>query len=117
MNFEIDPEWAWREFVPGAEAPWNLRTASHLFRRLGFGATQAELDAAIQKSPSEVVDELLGAEEPASFQQEMKSLADSALATGNVKQLSAWWTYRLPRRLWRRQPCSGTDTSQRAQKK
>lgn len=95
MNFEIDPGWAWREFVPGAEAPWNLRTTSHLFRRLGFGATQAELDAAIQKSPSEVVDELLGAEEPASFQQEMKSLADSALATGNVKQLSAWWTYRM----------------------
>ena len=95
MNFEIDPEWAWREFIPGQEVPWNLRTASHLFRRLGFGATQSELDAAIQKTPSEVVDELLGAEEPAAFRQEMKSLADSALATGNVKQLSAWWAYRM----------------------
>lgn len=95
MNFEIDPEWAWREYSPGQEAPWNLRTASHLFRRIGFGATQAELDAALQKTPTQVVDELLDAEEPAGFRLEMKSLADSALATGNVTQLSAWWAYRM----------------------
>ncbi len=95
MNFEIDPEWAWSEFKPNAESPWNLRTASHLFRRSGFGATYAELEAAVQKTPSVVVDELLGVVQPDSFLRNMKSLADAAIATGNVKQLSAWWTYRM----------------------
>ncbi|MBL8810919.1 MAG: DUF1800 domain-containing protein [Planctomycetaceae bacterium] len=95
MNFEIDPEWAWREYSPDNETPWNLRTASHLFRRLGFGASQKDLDAALQRKPSELVDDLLNINEPVDFQREMKSLADSALATGNVKQLSAWWAYRM----------------------
>jgi len=95
MNSVIDPEWAWQEYKPDEETPWNLRTASHLFRRAGFGATHAELKSAIKLSPTEAVDQLLTASEPESFQAEMKSLADAALATGNVRQLSACWAYRM----------------------
>jgi uncharacterized protein (DUF1800 family) len=95
MEFVIDPEWAWSEFKPTEEVPWNLRTASHLFRRAGFGATYQELVEATQKSPSEVVDDLLAIREPESFLGDMKSLADAAIATGNVRQLSAWWAYRM----------------------
>jgi len=67
MNSIIDPDWAWAEFQPDAETPWNLRTAAHLFRRAGFGATRGELTAATEKSPTAVVDELLGTPEPESF--------------------------------------------------
>lgn len=95
MNIVIDPEWAWSEFKPSEETPWNLRTASHLYRRAGFGATYQELVAAAEKSPSTVVDELIAAAEPESFLRDTKSLADAAIATGNVRQLSAWWAYRM----------------------
>jgi uncharacterized protein (DUF1800 family) len=95
MNLVIDPEWAWQEYRPSEEHPWNLRTVSHLYRRAGFGATSSELHAAAKLSPAEAVEQLMSAQEPESFQAEMKSLADAALATGNVKQLSAWWAYRM----------------------
>ena len=95
METMIDPEWAWAEFKPDAEAAWNLRTASHLFRRAGFGATQEELTSALSKTPVQVVDDLLAAQESDAFLLDMKSLAESAIATGNVQQLSAWWAYRM----------------------
>ena len=95
METIIDPDWAWSEFKPGEETPWNMRTAAHLFRRAGFGATVDELTAAAEKTPAQVADELLDAQETPGFQATMKSLSDAALATGNVKQLSAWWAYRM----------------------
>jgi len=95
VEFIIDPEWAWAEFHPGTDTPWNLRTAAHLFRRAGFGATQSELSSAVSKSPSAVVDELLAGPEPDAFLAEMQSLSNAAIATGNVQQLSAWWAYRM----------------------
>ena len=95
METIIDPDWAWSEFKPSEETQWNMRTVAHLFRRAGFGATQNELTAASVKSPAQVADELLDAPETPGFQTTMKSLSDAALATGNVKQLSAWWAYRM----------------------
>ena len=95
MNEIIDPDWAWSDFKPSEERPWNIRTAAHLFRRAGFGATHEELSAAIKKPPGDVVDELLNASEPNNFLSDMNSLADAAIATGNPKQLSAWWAYRM----------------------
>lgn len=88
-------EQAWSEIDATDSAQWNLRAAAHLYRRAGFGATMAQLQAAVQKSPVEMVDELLNAEQPAEFLQSMESLANAAIATGNVKQLSAWWAYRM----------------------
>lgn len=95
MNELIDPEWAWSEFTPDDETPWNLRTAAHLFRRAGFGATHQQLNEALEKSPADVVEEMLGMLEPDSFLRDMKSLSDAAIATGNVRQLSAWWAFRM----------------------
>ncbi|MEJ7590271.1 MAG: DUF1800 domain-containing protein [Planctomycetaceae bacterium] len=95
MNEIFDPDWAWSEFQPETETPWNIRTAAHLFRRAGFGATQNQLTTAAAKTPSAVVDELLAGPEPESFRAEMTSLSNAAIATGNVKQLSAWWAYRM----------------------
>lgn len=95
MNSIIDPNWAWAEFKPNTETPWNIRTAAHLFRRAGFGATHEELLTAAGKAPVAVADELIRASEPESYRAEMTSLSNAAIATGNVKQLSAWWAYRM----------------------
>ena len=46
METIIDPDWAWSEFKPDEETPWNMRTVAHLFRRAGFGATVNELTVA-----------------------------------------------------------------------
>lgn len=46
-------------YVPTAEKPWNARRVAHLYRRLGFGATLAQIQQGLQMSPSELVDSLL----------------------------------------------------------
>ena len=48
-------------FQPSAAQPWNARRVAHLYNRLGFGATHAEVEAGLQLSPSDLVDQLLDA--------------------------------------------------------
>ena len=96
MISNIDPDWAWTEFEPTASAPWNVRSAAHLFRRAGFGATKSQLLDAVNVGPTAAAEAMLSdSQEPADFLAEMSSLANAGLATGNPKQLSAWWTYRM----------------------
>jgi uncharacterized protein (DUF1800 family) len=91
----IDPEWAWQPFAPSANQPWDRRAAAHLYRRAGFGATLAELDAAIRQSPQVVADALLAGASPATLDAEHESLANTLLSTGEPRQLAAWWVYVL----------------------
>ncbi len=46
-------------YQPSAEIPWNEERVKHLYRRLGFGATRAQIDAALTQSPTELVDTLI----------------------------------------------------------
>ncbi len=92
----IDVDWAWSAFEPTVQTPWDLRTAAHLFRRAGFSATLQQLHDALGGTPGDAVDVLLAVErEPQSFRQEMSDLVQATLGTGNVKQLSAQWAYRM----------------------
>ncbi|MCP4172043.1 MAG: DUF1800 domain-containing protein [Fuerstiella sp.] len=96
MNQSFDPEWAWSEYQPTADAPWNLRAAAHLYRRAGFGANRAELTAAVEAGAIAAADNLLSAvTEPEDYQNEVADLAHASMATGNVQQLSAWWAHRM----------------------
>ena len=36
-TLDVDPQWAWAEFQPDDQRPWNLALAGHLYRRAGFG--------------------------------------------------------------------------------
>ncbi len=93
---DVDVDWAWSPFEPTASVPWDGRSAAHLFRRAGFAASESQLQQAVTKSPSEVVAELIAVDnELQSFQQEMSDLVQATLGTGNVKQLSAQWAYRI----------------------
>ena len=46
-------------YAPGADKPWNARRVAHLYRRLGYGATLAEIQQGLQMTPSALVDHLL----------------------------------------------------------
>lgn len=96
VNETIDPVWAWAAYTPDTKQPWNRRTAAHLFRRAGFGATRDELQAAVTAGPAASVDSLLSAvTEPDAFVTEISGLAAASVASGNPRNLSAWWAYRM----------------------
>lgn len=95
MAQQIDVDWAWSAFEGTVESPWGMRQAAHLFRRAGFGATWTELEQAVAAGPDHTVDQLLNSVESEPFLQQSTSLANAAIASGNVRQLSAWWCYRM----------------------
>ncbi len=97
MNPLIDPDWAWATFQPNPSTSWDLRAAAHLLRRAGFAASRTELEYAVTEQPQDVVAGLIRCQPSSSFQAQMDSLVRAALATGNVKQLSAQWVYRMLR--------------------
>lgn len=46
-------------YQPSGAAPWDKKRAQHLYRRMGFGGTPAEIDAALSQEPGALVDALI----------------------------------------------------------
>ena len=97
---KIDPAWAWAPYEPSAERPWTRRLAAHLYRRAGFGAAAAELDAAVEAGPAATVERLCagpaaGSPELTQFNGTVATLGARTVATGNAQQLPAWWLFRM----------------------
>ncbi len=46
-------------YVPTSQNIWNTSKVNHIFRRLGFGASQTEIDAALALSPNDFIDNLV----------------------------------------------------------
>ncbi len=88
---------SWRAFAPSEQKPWDLRRATHLYRRAAFGGSMAQIEAALTKSPEAVIDSLIQNSDSERFESESKQMASSVLATGDPKQLAGWWTYVLLR--------------------
>jgi uncharacterized protein (DUF1800 family) len=93
------PMGPWVPYVPGDQAPWNLRRVIHLHRRAGFGATWSELQRDLKDGPAASVEHLLAgkanAHTPPDFAAIADLLADSAVASGDLGRLKAWWFYRM----------------------
>lgn len=53
INGTINP------YIPSAQRPWNKQRVTHIYRRLGFGATHSQLTAALSLSPSALIDSLI----------------------------------------------------------
>lgn len=96
---KTDPAWAWAPYRPDGERPWSRRLAAHLYRRAGFAAPTAELDAAVSAGPAATVERLCAgpaaSPEVADFHKSVSMLATRTVATGNPQQLPAWWLYRM----------------------
>jgi len=91
---DVDPKWAWAAYEPSAEDPWTLARASHLLRRVSFGAPWSELQRALADGPAKTVDRLLAggdAKTRAAFYREAATTADSL--TSDVDNLPGWWLY------------------------
>ena len=43
-----DLKTAWEPYQPSADNPWDRKKVGHLYRRVGFGATAAELGAGVK---------------------------------------------------------------------
>ncbi|HNL38416.1 MAG TPA: hypothetical protein PKH43_04770, partial [Saprospiraceae bacterium] len=54
-NAVVDPL---QPYVPSADKPWNARRVAHVYRRLGFGASLAQIQQGLQMSPSDLIDQL-----------------------------------------------------------
>jgi uncharacterized protein (DUF1800 family) len=91
---------AWERFVPGRDAPWDLRRVVHLHRRAGFGATWDELQRDLKDGPETAINRLLEGRSrsrgvPDDFSQFADRLADLALAVPESSRLKGWWVYRM----------------------
>ncbi len=97
----IDANWAWAPFEPSTEQPWNRQRAAHLCRRAGFGATAEELDALVKRDPHEIARSFVqNATMASQLDPEADALALAMLATGNSRNLAAWWLHRMLNSSW-----------------
>ncbi len=84
------------ELLQPAKIQWDRRTATHFLWRIGFGASPADLDRALQDGFERTLDRVLTlqAESP-TFQTADRLLRQAALDSGNILDLKAWWLHRL----------------------
>ncbi len=94
----IDAKTAWEPYTPSADNPWDLRKVGHLYRRAGFGATKAELDAGLADGPAKTLDRVLaGTPDGADFVRTSEYMAsEKSMPSGTPgTRLSAWWLDRM----------------------
>jgi uncharacterized protein (DUF1800 family) len=92
-----DTALGWAEYVPGKEAPWDLRRVVHLHRRAGFAAAWKEIQRDLKDGPRASITRVLSGKAraegvPDNFTEAARLLADSA---GDPERLKAWWLYRM----------------------
>ncbi|MFN4260147.1 MAG: DUF1800 family protein [Gemmataceae bacterium] len=92
----IDPRWAWDEYRPTEQSPWDLKRVGHLYRRAAFGASWTELQAGLKLGPKQTITNLLRGEPGTEqFDQQTAPLAESITRANNGQQARAWWLYRM----------------------
>lgn len=84
-------------YTPGHDGPWDAKTAAHLLRRAGFGATRAEIDAAVEKGLEAAVEDLFDDAEAqeAEFADTFGRICGTFVDFADAGQLQAWWCYRM----------------------
>jgi uncharacterized protein (DUF1800 family) len=90
----------WAAYVPGPEAPWDLRRVVHLHRGAGFAATWDELRRDLKDGPGPAVERLLAGKSrtqgvPGDFAAHAARLARLAVEGRDLGRLQAWWVYRM----------------------
>src|SRR5215510_1790870 len=94
----LDPKTAWQPYTPSDDNPWDRKKVGHLYRRAGFSATAAELDAGVKDGHAKTLDRVLnGAPESDDFVRTSEFMASArSMPPGAPQQrLSAWWLTRM----------------------
>jgi uncharacterized protein (DUF1800 family) len=93
---DVDPQWAWSEFQPDNARPWNLTLAGHLYRRAGFGADSAQLEAALADGPHQAIERLVRPPADVDAEQQAWQQDEEAVGrTSGIEALRAWWLRRM----------------------
>ena len=94
------PRGPWARYEPTPETPWDHRRVVHLHRRAGFAATWAEIQRDLKDGPEASIGRVLAGTSriggvPEEFEATSTLLADSAVTSGDVNRLKAWWIFRM----------------------
>ena len=82
--------------APSDPGAWTRREATHLLWRAQFGASASEIDRAHKEGLSRTLDRLLTPQqESEEFRAVEPLLRETAYDTDNIKDLQAWWLYRM----------------------
>ncbi len=93
---ELDPVKEWQPWRPSDKDPWNLRWAGHLYRRAGFGASNARLREAVGQGFEATLDRLMqGPPAGAGREQEHARISDNLLNANNPFDIRGWWLERM----------------------
>src|SRR5579872_139460 len=88
----------WEPYQPTADNPWDRKKVGHLYRRTGFGATTAELDAGVKAGFEKTIELVLtGRQESEEFKRTSDFMASERSMPPGAPQnrLSAWWLDRM----------------------
>jgi uncharacterized protein (DUF1800 family) len=86
----------WAAYQPDGERPWNLRGATHLYRRAAFGATWAQLQQALAGGPQAAVTGLVRPpDETVEFQRAFDEYDVAAGSFSSDDGPRAWWLRRM----------------------
>lgn len=94
------PDSPWTPYKPTPDAPWNLSRVVHLHRRAGFSASWPEIERDRKDGPDASISRVLNGSTrlggtPPDFESTSSLLADSAVASGDLHRLQAWWVFRM----------------------
>jgi len=86
----------WAAYQPDGERSWNLRGATHLYRRAAFGATWAQLQQALTDGPQAAVTRLVRPPgEMVEFQRVFDEYDIAAGSSSSDDGPRAWWLRRM----------------------
>lgn len=91
----VDPKWAWEQWSPSTDQPWDQRAAHHLYRRAGFGMSAETAQRVVESGFEATLDQLFSLEEATAFKATAAAISKSILAGGNLRQLSVGWLHRM----------------------
>ena len=95
---KLDFNNVWTPYSPTPANPWDARKVVHLYRRAGFGATQAEIEAGVADGLEKTLERILnGKPESEDFTRtsEFMSSEKSMPPGAPLPRLSAWWLDRM----------------------
>ncbi|HBE71574.1 MAG TPA: DUF1800 domain-containing protein [Planctomycetaceae bacterium] len=90
---------SWEPYTPTSDQPWDSRRTVHLHRRTVFGACWAEIERDLEGDPQDAITRVLqgknrlGGLRP-NFESKSRLICNTALDTGSVDRLAAWWIFR-----------------------
>src|SRR5689334_9708149 len=92
---QVDPAEAWKPWTPSDAEPWDRKRAAHLYRRAAFGATPAEIDAALKDGFPKTLERLLTGAPDAAELSEVIVETGRLMESPEISKFRVWWLYAM----------------------